>query len=124
METNQTQSIEVRPSFGLTEDQVEQMLSAGTQNRDGDKAFKRLVDARNEAEPILRATEKNLADADELVGAEQADAIRSAVKELAQAMAGQDPVRIRQTRDIVNRLTIPLAEKVLAKTLAGASSTP
>ncbi|MBU6375496.1 MAG: Fe-S protein assembly chaperone HscA, partial [Bdellovibrionales bacterium] len=124
VETNQIQSIEVRPSFGLTEDQVEQMLSAGLENRDDDKAFKRLVDARNEAEPILRATEKNLADADELVGAEQAGAIRSAVKDLAQAMAGQDPVRIRQTRDIVNRLTIPLAEKVLAKTLAGAASSP
>ncbi len=122
VETGQVQSVEVRPSIGLTDAEVERILAAGLENRDGDKAFKRLVDARNEAEPILRATEKNLRDADELVGPEQADLIRVGFTELEQALAGSDPARIRQTRDQLNRLTIPLAEKVLAKTLAKASS--
>jgi Fe-S protein assembly chaperone HscA len=123
VETNQVQSVEVRPSFGLSDSEVERMLAAGLENKDGDKAFKRLVDARNEAEPILRATEKSLVDADELIGAEQAEVVRAAVRDLQQAMAGTDPIRIRQVRDQVNRLTVPLAEKVLARTLARVSST-
>ena len=71
----------------------------------------------------MRATEKNLADADELVGSEQGEVLRGCVRELQEAMAGTDPVRIRRVRDELNRLTIPLAEKVLARTLARASST-
>jgi molecular chaperone DnaK (HSP70) len=121
LETGQLQSVEVKPSFGLSDAEVERMLAEGLTNRDSDKAFKRVVDARNEAEPILRATERNLGAADRLVGQEQADLIRSAVNELKLAMQATDPVRIRECRDGLNRMTISLAEKVLAETLAQAS---
>jgi molecular chaperone DnaK (HSP70) len=121
IETNQIQSVEVRPSFGLTDQEVQEMLSAGVESREKDKAFRRLVDARNEAEPILRATQKNLADADRLVGTELATELRGLASQLEEAIRGDNPVLIRQVRDSLNRATIPLAEKVLSETLAQAA---
>ncbi len=117
LETQKEQAIEVKPSFGLTDAEVERMLVAGQEHKDEDKSFKRLVEARNEAEPVLRATERQLGDADRLVGSEQAGLIRACASELRQALSGTDAVQIKQGKERLNQLTQKLAEKIIAETV-------
>jgi molecular chaperone DnaK len=117
LESGREQAIEVRPSFGLTEEQVQSMLSQGLEHREDDVAFKRLVDARNDAEPVLRATERQLPSADRLLGTDEAARIRGEADMLRAALSGTDPIRIREAKESLNRATQKLAEKILAETI-------
>ena len=54
------QSIEVKPSYGLTDEQVEQMLLDSFEHAEADFAARLLIEARNEAESVITATEKTL----------------------------------------------------------------
>src|SRR3954467_5404234 len=60
LRTDVEQTIEVKPSYGLTDDQVEQMLLDSFEHAEADFAARLLIDARNEAETVIRATEKSL----------------------------------------------------------------
>src|SRR5204862_3801965 len=54
------QSIEVKPSYGLTDDEVERMLLDSFEHAEADFEARLLIDTRNEAETVIRATEKSL----------------------------------------------------------------
>ena len=60
LRTNVEQTIEVKPSYGLTDEQVEQMLLDSFEHAEADFAARLLIDARNEAETVVLATEKSL----------------------------------------------------------------
>ena len=92
--TGITQSVDVKPSYGLTDDEVEQMLIDALDHGESDFELRRLRDAQVEATRILLATDKALAsDADLLDGAERARveqalaAVRQAAASATQASA-------------------------------------
>src|SRR5207244_3872065 len=58
--TEVEQTIEVKPSYGLTDEQVEQMLLDSFEHAEADFAARLLIEARNEAETVIQATEKTL----------------------------------------------------------------
>ena len=60
LRTDVEQTIEVKPSYGLTDDEVERMLLDSFENAEADFAARLLIEARNEAETVIRATEKSL----------------------------------------------------------------
>src|SRR5437667_6491663 len=60
LRTDVEQTIEVKPSYGLTDEQVEQMLLDSFENAEADFAARLLIEARNEAETVIQATEKSL----------------------------------------------------------------
>ena len=60
LRTDVEQTIEVKPSYGLTDDEVESMLLDSFENAEADFAARLLIEARNEAESVIRATEKSL----------------------------------------------------------------
>src|SRR5205807_7347011 len=60
LRTGVEQTIEVKPSYGLTDDEVEQMLLDSFENAEADFEARLLIEARNEAERVIRATEKSL----------------------------------------------------------------
>src|SRR3954471_15852151 len=60
LRTNVEQTIEVKPSYGLTDEQVEQMLIDSFEHAEADFAARMIIDARNEAESVITATEKTL----------------------------------------------------------------
>jgi molecular chaperone HscA len=92
--TGVSQTIEVKPSYGLSDDEVERMLEEALDYGEDDLLARRLADARVEAQRVLLATEKSLAaDADllepgeaESIGAAM-DALRRAVQEAPAAQA-------------------------------------
>jgi molecular chaperone DnaK/molecular chaperone HscA len=78
------------------------------------------IEAMNEAESILKATEKALARADGLATPEELAAIRQAVADLNSAMAGTDHRAIRQAIEALDKASYGLAEKLMNNTLQGA----
>src|SRR5207247_10329249 len=60
LRTDLEQTIEVKPSYGLTDDEVERMLLDSFEHAEADFAARLLIDARNEAETVIQATEKTL----------------------------------------------------------------
>jgi molecular chaperone HscA len=86
LSTGITQKVEVKPSYGLTDDEVEAMLVDALDHGESDFEVRRLLDARVEAERLLNATKKGLAsDADLLDGTDRAR-IDRAVASLAEAV--------------------------------------
>src|SRR4029079_11336502 len=64
LRTEVEQTIEVKPSYGLSEDEVERMLIDSFAHAEVDVGVRLLIDARNEAETVVQATEKSLRSAD------------------------------------------------------------
>jgi molecular chaperone DnaK len=110
-------SVEVRPTYGLSEAEVERMIDESLEHAEADVQARRLIDARNEADTVLRATEKALVQGRDFLGAEEAARIRAAVEVLAAARPGEDADRIREATDRVNRETQALAERLMDSAL-------
>src|SRR5688500_20190452 len=60
LRTGLEQTIEVKPSYGLTDEEVERMLLDSFEHAEADFAARQLIEARNEAESVITATEKTL----------------------------------------------------------------
>jgi Fe-S protein assembly chaperone HscA len=73
------QSIEVKPTYGLTDDEVTRMLEASATHAETDVQYRQFVDAKNEAEAILLASEKKLPDAIRLLSNAEATTIREKI---------------------------------------------
>jgi molecular chaperone DnaK (HSP70) len=119
--TGQQQQIEVRPSYGLNDAEIERMLEESIEYAEQDFAERQLIEARTEAESILIATEKALAG--EQVGALPADErakIDAAVGSLKESVAGNDYKLIRKRIDELNHATMNLAEIVMNSAISTA----
>lgn len=119
LRTGQEQGVEVRPSYGLTDAEIERMLEESIEYAEQDFAQRQLIEARNEAESILHYTEKSLASeaAAELADDERTR-IAAAATALRQAMSGTDYKQIRRLIDELNQATLPLAEHMMNRVLA------
>jgi molecular chaperone DnaK len=111
-------SIEVQPSYGLSDAEVEHMLEESIEFAEQDFAQRQLIEARTEAEAILAATEKAFRDprsAD--IGAEERRAIDNSASALRAAMSGTDYKLLRQRIDDLNQATTNLAELLMNSAL-------
>ena len=118
------QAVEVKPTYGLNDEEIEKILANSHSEKASqeDRAFAALVQARNEAEPVLRATEKQLPKADGLVGAVEALQIREAATRLKSALAATDPSVIRNASYELSRLTERLASLIVEEAARDALS--
>ena len=71
MRTGETQSIEVKPSYGLSDQEVEQMIEDSFKFAADDVSARKLIEARLDAGALITTTEKSLADGRHLVAAER-----------------------------------------------------
>jgi molecular chaperone HscA len=105
LSTGVAQRVEVTPSYGLSDEAVEQMLIDALDHGEEDFEKRRLADARIESERVLHATDKALAlDADLLESAERAQ-IDAAVDALRRAVAGTSASAIQSTLDALDAAT-------------------
>jgi Fe-S protein assembly chaperone HscA len=124
--TEVEQSIEVKPSYGLTEDEVERMLIESFEHAEADFEARLLIEARNEAEAVIHATEKSLRRpdfaeiaAEELKGDER-DRIETALADVKRAIGGDDRAVIQDKTHALNHATQHLAEVVMNRTVRAA----
>ncbi|HMG35011.1 MAG TPA: Fe-S protein assembly chaperone HscA [Blastocatellia bacterium] len=115
--TSQSQSVEVKPSYGLTDDQIEKMLLDSLEFAEQDLEKRQLIEARNEAETVIRATEKALEQQSSLVGDGEIATIRGALDSLRRATAGEDHRAIREAIKHLDDASHHLAEVIMNSTI-------
>ncbi len=124
LRTGEEHSIEVQPSYGLDDAEVERILEESIEFAEQDFSERQLIEARNEAEAILLATETALAreqaEAPGELPEEERRAVDEAVAALREAVAGTDYKTIRAFVDVLNQATMPLAERMMNRALATA----
>jgi Fe-S protein assembly chaperone HscA len=123
LRTGLEQSIEVKPSYGLTDEEVERMLLDSFEHAEADFAMRLLIEARNEAESVILATEKSLRSPDfpeiasqELAPGEQ-KRIEQALAGLKHVLTSADRDAIVQWTKVLNDATRHLAEAVMDRTV-------
>jgi len=117
MRTGQSQSIDVKPSYGLSDQEVERMIEDSFKFANEDVSARKLIEARLDAGALITATEKSLNDAGHLVAANQLAAIREALSALTSAKDGSDPKAIRARMAALEETAKPLSVAMLDESL-------
>ncbi|MBI4265321.1 MAG: Fe-S protein assembly chaperone HscA [Acidobacteria bacterium] len=123
LRTSVEQTIEVKPSYGLTDAEVERMLIESFEHAEADVEARLLIDARNEAETVVQATEKLLRrpDFDELTAGALApgerERIEAALAEARQAIGTSDRELVQRKTEALNHATRHLAEVVMDRSV-------
>jgi Fe-S protein assembly chaperone HscA len=114
LRTGEQHSLEVQPSYGINDSEIERMLEESIEYAEQDFAERQVIEARTESESILTATAKALANPQSagLAGDERAT-IDSSVAALKEAVAGSDYKLIRKRIDELNHATEHLAELLM-----------
>ncbi len=115
--TGQAQSVEVKPSYGLSDEEVERMIGESFKFAAEDLKARQLIEARTEAEAILKATDKALTLGGHLIGAEETAAIRTSLQTLRETCRGEDHRMIRARIADVEKTTHHLAEVLMDNSL-------
>ncbi len=119
--TGKEQSIVIKASSGLSDEEVERMIKDAEMHAEEDRKLKELVSARNSAEAMIHATEKSLEELGDQVSGDEKSAIEAAVNELKEAVKGEDKDAIEAKTQALTELSGKLAEKVYAQKGAEAS---
>ncbi|NAW33092.1 molecular chaperone DnaK [Halomonas alimentaria] len=112
--TGKEQSIVIKASSGLSDDEIEQMVRDAEAHADEDKKFEELVQLRNQADGMVHAARKTVEEAGEHASDEEKEAIESAAKELEEAIKGDDKDDIQAKLDKLTEASGNLAQKMYA----------
>jgi len=115
-----TQSIDIKPQYGLTDEEVEQRLMESITNAKADIATRALVEASTEAEQMLSVTEKFMIKNTALLSKDEMTATANAMQALQLAITMEDKHLIQTKTEELNDLTRPFAERVMDQAISGA----
>jgi Fe-S protein assembly chaperone HscA len=121
LRTGEQRTIEVQPSYGISDTEIERMLEESIEYAEQDFAERQVIEARTESESILAATKKALANeqSNNLPGEERAK-IENAIAALKEAAASTDYKQIRKRIDDLNHATEHLAELLMNSAVTSA----
>src|SRR5262245_21233251 len=113
LRTGKAASIEVKPTYGLTEAQVEQLVEDSFTHAEADVEARLLIESRTEADTVINHVERALRQAGGIAIAEERATIEAALAALQAARAGTDRDRIRDLTLELNEATAPLADRMM-----------
>jgi len=116
--TGKEQSIVIKASSGLSDDEVANMVNDAEANAEADKLFEELVVARNQGDAIVHATKKTLEEAGDKATEEEKTAIETAISELEEALKGDDKDAIEAKTQALTEASSGLAQKMYAEQAA------
>jgi len=123
MRTGESQSIDVKPSYGLSDAEVEKMIEDSFKFAQEDVNARKLIEARLDAGALITATEKSIGESSHLIKPETLATVRSALTTLATAKDGKDPRAIRarmaDLEQAAKPLTIAMLDDSLKRGLQG-----
>ena len=117
--TGKEQSITIKASSGLSDEEVEKMIKDAEAHAEDDKKFQELVTTRNMADSLIHSTKQTLEELKDEVSEDEKSAIETAISELEDSMKGEDKEAIDAKVQALSEKAQPLAEKAQAK--AGAA---
>ncbi len=118
--TGKEQSIVVRPSSGLSEEEIQRIIKEAEQYAEEDRKKKELAEARNQADSLIYSVEKSLRELGDKVSPELKKEVEDKIAALRKAMEGEDIEAIRRASDELTQASYKLAE-MLYKEKAQAS---
>lgn len=114
--TNKEQSITIKSSSGLSDDEVEQMVKDAEENAETDKQRREEIDLRNEADQLIFTTDKTIKDLGEKVSDDEKQKAEDAKAELQQAIEADDIDQIKEKKEAleeqVQQLSVKLYEQM------------
>ncbi|SBS31635.1 Chaperone protein DnaK [Marinomonas spartinae] len=113
--TGKEQSIVIKASSGLSDEEVEKMVQDAEANAEEDRKFEELVQVRNTADGMIHATRKTLTDAGDKATAEEKEAIEKAITELEEALTSNDKEKIEEKTNALTQASGTLAQKMYAE---------
>ncbi|WP_278044897.1 molecular chaperone DnaK [Fluviicoccus keumensis] len=113
--TGKAQSIVIKANSGLSEEEIQAMVRDAEANAEEDKKFAELVEARNQADGLVHATRKTLKDVGDKATDAEKEAIEAAVKELEEAIKGNDKAAIDAKSEALSNASMPLMQKLYAE---------
>lgn len=114
------QSIEIKPQYGLTDEDVENMLLASLTHAQDDIKMRALMEAATEATQMLDTTEKFIDKHSDILTPEEKNATRQGMQALRDAIAARDKDKIQHETERLNEVSRPYAERVMDAALKDA----
>ena len=113
--TGKEQKITIQASGGLSEDEIEKMVSDAEANADNDKKFEELVNARNTADTLIHGCKKTLEESKDKVSEDEKSSIEAAISDLEEALKGDDKDSIEEKTKALTDASSSMAQRLYAE---------
>jgi len=113
--TGKSQKIVIKASSGLSDDEIAKMVTDAESHAEEDKKFRELVDARNQADGLIHASEKTLDELGEKASGEDRHAVESAVADLKSVLESGDKAAIEAKTKALAEASATVAQKLYAE---------
>lgn len=113
--TGKEQSIVIKASSGLNDDEIEQMVRDAEAHAEEDKKFEELTGARNQGDAMIHTANKTLKDAGDKATADEKEKIEAAIKDLEEALKGSDKDAIESKTEVLTEALSAVAQKMYAE---------
>jgi molecular chaperone DnaK len=110
--TGKEQSIVIKASSGLSDDDIEQMVKDAEANAEDDKKFESLVQAKNNADMLVHATRKSISEAGDNLTDEEKDGVEASTLKLEEAIKQDSLEAIEEATKKLNEVLTPLTQKL------------
>jgi len=116
--TGKQQSIVIKASSGLSDEEIEKMVNDAESHAEEDKKFEALITARNTADGLVHATRKTLKEAEDKVEADEKEKIEAAITALEEVIKGDDLAEIEAKTKDLTEASGDLAQRMYAEAQA------
>jgi len=113
--TGKSQNIVIKASSGLTEEEIEKMVSDAASHEEEDRKFRELVDARNQADGLIHASQKTLTELGDKASDEERAAVETAINELQEVLKDGDKETIEAKTRALTEASAAVARKLYAE---------
>jgi molecular chaperone DnaK len=113
--TGKEQSIIIKASSGLSDEEIDAMVKDAEANAAEDQKFEEVVQARNTADGLAHAAKKTLEEAGDKASDEEKSAIEAAIKQVEEAVQGDDKEAIDEAAKVLSEASSGLAQKMYAE---------
>lgn len=120
--TGKAQSIVIKASSGLSDEEVDAMVKDAAAHAEEDKKFKELIDVRNHADSLIHSSEKSLKDLADEMSDDEKKAIEASIADVKEALKTNDKEQIEAKVAHLNEASGKMAERVYAKKAAASES--
>jgi len=113
--TGKQQSIQIKASSGLSEEEIERMVKDAEAHREEDRRAREVVEARNQADNLIHATRKSMKELEGKISDSEKQELESAIGELEEAIKGDDKAKIDQLTQALGEKSGKLAERLYSQ---------
>ncbi len=117
--TGKEQSIVIKASSGLSEEEIQRMIKDAEAHAEEDRKFHELVEARNRADSLIHATRKSIEELGDKVESGDKERVEEAIKALEEAMKGDDKAAIEEKTRALTEISGSIAQKAYAQSSQG-----